>query len=90
MYNKRIEDVLSYFQKKCFTYDKVATLTNYKKSTVRKWCKRYKVDLLSSPCSAKAQKNNENEDLRSKIKVSTVSANNVLYKSWCANSFYMN
>ncbi|WP_116964084.1 helix-turn-helix domain-containing protein [Fastidiosibacter lacustris] len=85
-YGRSAEDVLRDYSAEGLSYEDVAGRFGFKSTTVRKWCRKYNIELLGPTeiSSAKAY-----ETLyQSSLNAVSVNTYNVLYRSWSIDHQY--
>ncbi|WP_192485157.1 MULTISPECIES: helix-turn-helix domain-containing protein [Cysteiniphilum] len=79
-YNQPVKDTLLHFKELGYSYDDVVKLTGFVESTVRKWCRYYKVYL--SHYVPDCDKQLEYQNILNAVRSKKISYQNVLYKKW--------
>ncbi|MBK2125760.1 helix-turn-helix domain-containing protein [Fangia hongkongensis] len=85
-YGKPTHEVLQMYCDEGLSYEDVASKFGFKSTTVRKWCRKYNVELLG-PTEINSAKAYETL-YQSSLSAVTVNTYNVLYRSWAINHKY--
>lgn len=85
-YGRLAKDVLQDYSNEGLSYEDVGNKFGFKSMTVRKWCRKYNIELLGSTDS-NAVKTYETL-YQSSLNALSVNAYNVLYRSWSIDHQY--
>ncbi|WP_119344722.1 helix-turn-helix domain-containing protein [Facilibium subflavum] len=85
-YGCSAQSVLEQYASEGLSYEEVANKFGFKTTTVRKWCRKYNIELLG-PTEINASKAYENI-YQSSLNAVSVNIYNVLYKSWSIDHKY--
>lgn len=85
-YGRPAEEVLKNYSSEGLSYEDVAGKFGFKTTTVRKWCRKYNIELLG-PTDGNAAKAYETL-YQSSLNAVSVNTYNVLYRSWSIDHQY--
>lgn len=83
---KSAKEALLDFQNQSLTYIDVAKYMGFKESTVRKWCKRYNIELIHPIIKDKINAPSYLDVIISSLKSKHIDSHNFLYKPWLSNA----
>ncbi len=85
-YGRSAEEVLRSYSSEGLSYEDVAGKFGFKTTTVRKWCRKYNIELLG-PTEINAEKAYETL-YQSSLNAVSVNTYNVLYRPWSIDHQY--
>lgn len=83
---KTAKEALTEFQSQGLTYSEVAISLGYKEGTVRKWCRRYDIELIHPVIKDKINAPSYLDVIISSLKSKHIDSHNFLYKPWFNNA----
>ena len=81
---KSAKDALLDFQNQSLTYSEVAAYMGFKEGTIRKWCKRYGIELVHPIIKDKINAPSYLDVIIHSLKSKHIDSHNFLYKPWIA------